>query len=69
MDIYYLKINGNILKNFSSINIALDYIKLNNLNLNTDDLIQIFYEEFIDEIHGSEMSCRVHMVYSNQKKL
>lgn len=64
MDLYYLEVDNIRVKSFSTFELAfknaITYDK-------TDSLVKIFHEEYIDEFHGSETSCRLYLVYTSEK--
>ena len=64
MDLYYLEVDNIRVKSFSTFELAfkfaIPYDK-------TDSVVKIFHEEYIDEFHGSETSCRVYLLYKSEK--
>ncbi len=64
MDIYYVQIDNIRIKSFSKFELAFDFIK--NYE-KTDSIFKIYHEEYIDEFHGLETSCRLYLVYSSEK--
>ncbi len=65
MDIYYVEVNNNVkIKSFATFELAYEFA----INLEkSDDTVKIYHEEYIDEFHGSETSCRLYLVYSSTK--
>ena len=64
MDIYYLEVDNIKVKSFSKFELALVLAKT---YVKTDNLVKIYHEEYIDEFHGSETSCRLYLVYTSEK--
>lgn len=70
MNIYYVEINGIKIRNFKTFELAFEFVqKLEQPddNDNNNDVVKIYHEEYIDEFHGSETSCRVYLLYKNEK--
>ena len=64
MDIYYVEINNVKIRNFKTIELAYKFVQKYE---QSDDLIKIYHEEYIDEFHGSETSCRLYLLYISEK--
>ena len=64
MDIYYVEINNVKIRNFKTFELAYKFVQKYE---QSDDLIKIYHEEYIDEFHGSETSCRLYLLYISEK--
>jgi hypothetical protein len=64
MDIYYLEVDNIRVKSFSTFELA---FKFSTTYDKTDSVVKIYHEEYIDEFHGSETSCRVYLLYISEK--
>jgi len=64
MDIYYVEINDVKIRNFKTFELALEFVKKHE---QSDDILKIYHEEYIDEFHGSETSCRLYLLYKSEK--
>ena len=66
MDIYYVEINDIKIRNFKTFELAFEFVQ--KLEQSDDkDVVKIYHEEYIDEFHGSETSCRVYLLYKSEK--
>jgi hypothetical protein len=66
MDIYYVEINGIKIRNFKTFELAFEFVQKHE-KTDDKDVIKIYHEEYIDEFHGSETSCRVYLLYISEK--
>ena len=66
MDIYYVGINGIKIRNFKTFELAFKFVK-KLAQSDDNDVVKIYHEEYIDEFHGSETSCRVYLLYKSEK--
>lgn len=64
MDIYYVEINDVKIRNFKTFELALEFVQKCD---QSDDIVKIYHEEYIDEFHGSETYCRLYLLYINKK--